>query len=289
MVGVASVLGFVLSFAGLTSRQIQADILSVIPEAARADAEAALTGARQASGLLLLVALAGLLWTGAGLFGTMEQAFAVIFHTPPRGFVRQKLMGFGMMLLFMLLAGLAVGSSLILPALRHVPFIPAALGNGPAALGLQVAMGGLSGFLLFAAIYYVVPNRRQRLSRVVPGALVAAVAFEAVTLLFPLYLQFNKGLQAYGKTFGLFLVLLAFFYFLGVITMIGVEVNSVLYPVPVDHPEPVDEDATTGTGSRPAPAGIGILRNRFVQAWAALGALAISWAMARSIKDRTRG
>jgi membrane protein len=316
LVGIASIIGFALSFTGVTSSQIHADIVAIIPEAARADAEAALSGAKQASGLLLLVALLGLLWTGAGLFGTMEQAFAVIYHTRPRSFIRGKLMGFGMMLLFTALAGLAVGSSLILPALKSLPFVPRSLSTGLLAVALQLVTGTLSSFILFAAIYYVVPNRRQRRDRVWPGALVAAVLFEVVTLTFPLYLEFNKGLQAYGKTFGLFLVLLTFFYFFGLIVMIGVETNSVIHPVPPVPPEQqaragalqrgrrpaaVDKDAfgqaRDGSGpdggrsrapSPPAPAGIGLLRSRWVRLYTALGALTISWAAGRATAGKRR-
>ena len=91
--------------------------------------------------------------------------------------------------------------------------------------------GVLAGFILFATVYYVVPNRRQRWKQVLPGALVAGVLLELVTLLFPIYLSLNRGMAAYGKTFGLFFVLMTFFFFLGLITMLGVEVNSVLYPV----------------------------------------------------------
>ncbi len=69
-----------------------------------------------------------------------------------------------------------------------------------------------------------------------PGALVAGILFEVVTLIFPIYLSLNKGLNAYGKTFGLFFLLMTFFYFVGLITMVGVEVNSVLHPVDAVRP-----------------------------------------------------
>jgi hypothetical protein len=85
-------------------------------------------------------------------------------------------------------------------------------------------------------MYYVIPNRKQQFRKVIPGAMVAAVLFELITLLFPLYISLNNGINQYGKTFGLFFVLMTFFFFLGLITMIGVEVNSVLYPVPIDLP-----------------------------------------------------
>src|SRR5204862_3308119 len=142
--------------------------------------------------------------------------------------------------------------------------------------------------LLFGSMYYVIPNRRQQLRKVIPGALLAGILFEAITLLFPLYLELNKGLNQYGKTFGLLFVLMTFFFFLGLITMIGVEVNSVIYPVPIDLPGkdshavatpawgPEGELAAVGGGrrrERHGHAGSGASRNgrRGIPARAALG------------------
>jgi len=78
----------------------------------------------------------------------------------------------------------------------------------------------------------------RRRVRVAAGALVAGILFEVVTLIFPIYLSINKGLNAYGKTFGLFFLLMTFFYLVGLITVVGVEVNSVLHPVNADQSAP---------------------------------------------------
>src|SRR5205807_552483 len=114
--------------------------------------------------------------------------------------------------------------------------MPLFLYSGVAAFILQVTIGTIAGLLLFGSMYYVIPNRKQQFRKVVPGALVAGILFEAITLLFPLYLELNKGLNQYGATFGLFFLLMTFFFFLGLITMVGVEVNSVLYPEEVERP-----------------------------------------------------
>src|SRR5207302_958507 len=81
--------------------------------------------------------------------------------------------------------------------------IPGCLNSPAAALALQLLLGVAAGCLLFGAIYYVVPNRRQELRKVWPGSLVAGVLFELLTLLFPLYLRLTGSSNTYGKTFGL--------------------------------------------------------------------------------------
>jgi membrane protein len=234
----ASLLGFALRLFGEANIAVYKTIFSVIPNDAGQQNEVirAVSGVKSESGVLFIVGLVGLLWGGSALFGAMEQAFAVIYHTKPRDFIRQRLIAVGMVFLFTILVGIAVASSSILPALKNIPDIPPFLYSGAAAFILQLIVGMVAGFVLFGSIYYVIPNRKQQFRKVVPGALVAGILFELVTLLFPLYLSINRGINQYGATFGLIFLLMTFFFFLGLITMIGVEVNSVIYPVPIELP-----------------------------------------------------
>src|SRR4030081_2624694 len=233
----AAVIGFVVDKFGVASKAFYDYLLQAIPNAdAKSAAADSLYHFQKQQGILLIIGLVGLLWGGSALFGAMEQAFAVIYHTKPRDFIPQKLVAFGMVFLFTVLVGIAVATSALLPALKHIPNIPPVLYSGVAAFILQVIVGITAGFLLFGSIYYVIPNRKQAFRRVIPGALVAGVMFELITLLFPLYLSINRGINQYGATFGLLFLLMTFFFFLGLITMIGVEVNSVIYPVPIDLP-----------------------------------------------------
>jgi membrane protein len=181
---------------------------------------------------LLLVGVAGLLWSASSLFGTMETAFGAVYRTEGRPVLRQKLMSILMMLLFATVAVIAVGSAAVTPYLGWIPGVPGLLAVPVVAAALQATLGALAGVVLFAVIYYVVPNRRQRWPRVLPGALLAGLAFEALSLLFPLYLYANAGLNQYGKSFGFLFVTMTFFYFVGVITMLGAELNARLEPSP---------------------------------------------------------
>jgi len=247
-----SILGFVLRLFGQANAKVTSTIFAMIPDpAAQTQVIRAVDGVKHQSGILFVVGLVGLLWGGSSLFGAMEQAFAVIYHTVPRDFLRQKLIGFAMVFLFTILAGVAVLSSAILPALQQIPGVPSVLARGPLAALLQIVIGVLAGFLLFASIYFVIPNRKQEWGNVWPGALVAGVVFELITLLFPLYLTINKGINQYGATFGLLFILLTFFYFVGLITMLGVEFNAVIFPVPVEQPSGRGEPGRTAASAPP--------------------------------------
>jgi len=242
----SSLLGYALRIFGAANDAVYKTIFSIIPGDPKQQAELfnAVYGVKSQSGVLFLVGLAGLLWGGSALFGAMEQAFAVIYHTKPRDFIRQRLIAFGMVFLFTILVGIAVATSSLLPALKHIPNIPEFLYSGAAAFILQVLVGITAGFVLFGTIYFIIPNRKQNLGKIIPGALVAAVLFELITLVFPLYISLNKGLNQYGATFGLFFLLMTFFFFLGLITMVGIEVNSVLYPEEVERPTGAAQIAT---------------------------------------------
>lgn len=275
-------------------------LLSILPSQTVPGAFEAIHHFQDQKGILILVGVLGLLWGGSALFGAMEQAFAVICHAKPRDFLQQKAMAVGMILLFTVLAGLAVASSLVLPALPAIPGAPPLLKSG-FSLVLQVAVGLLAGFLLFASIYYVVPNRPQEWRKVLPGAALAGALFELVSLLFPTYIALTNSVATYGKTFGLFFVVLTFFFFLGLITMLGVELNSVLYPVRVDQPlrgktltsappagaggngrKPGQASATASANGQAAPS-----VSRGIKTWTALGLAVIASVIGVVVGRRT--
>lgn len=128
-------------------------------------------------------------------------------------------------------------STTIFGLLNQLPYLPIVLANEMVAFVLQVVLGLGTGFLLFMAIYYVVPNRRLAWGQVWIGAALAGVLFEVLSLIFPLYLRLTGAGSTFGKTFGLLFLLMIYFYLLGNVTMVGVEVNSLLYRVPVDQPQ----------------------------------------------------
>lgn len=235
---VAAVLGVALGFLGVGSGGINHTVASLIPDSkAQNDTLVALNSFHQKSGIFFLVGFAGLVWSGTGLFRTMEQGFAVIFHTSQRPLLKGILMSVGMVVLLAVFGGLMLVTTAFLGLLNQLPYLPSILSNGIAVFVVQVVIGVFGGFILYLAIYYVVPNRKMDWGSVWIGAALAAVLFEALSLVFPLYLRLTGAGSGYGKTFGLLFLLMLYFYYIGIVTMVGVEVNSLLYPVPVEQPD----------------------------------------------------
>ncbi len=224
-------LGLLLGRLGVESPAVYASVLSIVPGSQSADTRAALDAMQHRAAIFFLLALVGLTWTGATLFGAMEQAFDAIYQAPARGFLRQKLMGVGMMLLFAALATFSVLSSTLLALAGRVPHPVAPAGLDGAVYLLQPVLAITADVLLFGAIFFVVPNRRQALGDVWPGALLSGLGFYLLTLLFPVYAAIQHStFNQYGKAFAFVFILMSFLYLAGLVTMAGVELNSVRRP-----------------------------------------------------------
>ncbi|MFZ0217374.1 MAG: YihY/virulence factor BrkB family protein [Candidatus Dormiibacterota bacterium] len=255
--------GFALSLVGESQSSIENLVLQMFPgdNGTGQAISSAIRGVQQRSGVFAILAVVSFLWSASGLFGTLEQVFADLDRRATRPFVHQKLMAVGMMLLFCLLAIVAVGSTTAVGFLRTVPipYVPEWIVHGATGPLLTVVVGLLSGIVLFFAIYFIVPTYRRHALRVLPGAIVGGAGFYLLTLVFPLYIQLNKGINQYGKEFAFLFTLLFFFYFLGLITVLGAEMNSVLFPAPAltdrgeEHDDKDPKATTRISGRLPGP------------------------------------
>lgn len=86
-----------------------------------------------------------------------------------------------------------------------------------------------AAFILFllAVLYYFGPNIKQSFRWVSPGSLAATVLFVVAILGIKLYLAVSDPGSAYGVA-GSVIVLLFFFYVVGIVFILGAEINSIL-------------------------------------------------------------
>ncbi len=183
---------------------------------------------RTSTGVFAVVGILGLVWSGSSLFGAMEQGLNSLYACTSRGFLRQKLMAMGMVVVFTVMAVPLVVSGSVLSLLQALPGVPDFLRSGPASLLIQLGAGIVDASLLFGIIFFVVPHRRQQVRDIIPGALFAGVLFEALTLLFPLYFQRVSHSPQWGQTFAFIFLLLFYFLMIGEIIMLGGALNAEL-------------------------------------------------------------
>jgi membrane protein len=199
-----------------TEARFQSFILQMFPGDAQPELQHAIRGVRQSAGLLALVSLGGLVWSASGIFATMEFALTQIFGTKQRDMLRQKLMGFVMMMLLVVALGITVAANAAAGYLaNYIPY----------AWVLSFLIGAAVMVVLLVLLYRFVPNRTFALGEVLPGALLAGVMIEALSLAFPLYARFAGSFNTYGAQFGLFFLLATWLYLLSEVLLIGAVYN----------------------------------------------------------------
>jgi membrane protein len=199
-----------------TEAQLQMLILQIFPTSAQPELEKALHGVKQSAGWLGILSIGGLIWSASSIFGTMEFALSEIFGTKQRDMLRQKVMGFFMMLILVA----AIGFTVVVNSLTA--FLPMV---GPMAEIVGFAAGAAVMIGLLVALYRLVPNRTFTLRQVLPGALLAGTLIEVLSLAFPLYARIAGGFNTYGAQFALFFLLGTWFYLLSELILFGAVFN----------------------------------------------------------------
>jgi membrane protein len=198
-----------------TEASFQSLVVQAFPYSAQPEILNALEGVKRSAGWLGLVSIGGLAWSASSIFATMEFALAEIFGTRQRDVLRQRLMGLVMMVVLIVAIVATVGIN-ALAALVPLPLVGTIT---------SLVVGSAVMVLLLIALYRFVPNRTFRLRDVVPGALLAGVCIEAVSLAFPLYARVAGGFNTYGAQFALFFLLGAWFYLLSQLILLGAVYN----------------------------------------------------------------
>lgn len=199
--------------------------LSLTP-AAEGIIKVALAQLAHESGILGLIAIVLAIFNGSRLFLSMEGYLDIVYHVRPRNPIKQNIMAICMLLLFVILIPITILASsiptLVATLLRQTPFIRVP-GSDLVFSLCGIAGGLIASYMLFQAIYMIVPNQKISFRHSWPGAVIAAVLLELYLLLFPLYV--SRFLSSFAGTLGL-LILLIFFYYFAMILFLGAEVNA---------------------------------------------------------------
>jgi len=204
----------------------------------------ALRAVKQSAGWFGIVSIGGFIWSAGGIFASMEFVFAEIFGIHQRDMIRQKLMGFVMMIVLVAAVGLTAGAN-ALAAL--VPFSSFSWVS-------SFVIGSLVMMVLLVLLYRLVPNRSYQIRHILPGALLAGVLIEALSLAWPLYANVSHGFNTYGKEFALFFLLAAWFYLLSNLILLGAVYNKFRLGDPMKEGLIATPDHQARTIKRPSEA-----------------------------------
>ncbi len=241
ILGLLSILGFATQSA-TAQASARAAILGFFPGDAHTELEKLFTAIQQHSGLLGIIGVVGLLWSGSSLFTGMEFSLGVVVGVRQRSFIRQRGMALVMTILFAaaLVVTIGINSLIALPGI---------------VWGFEPVVGLAVWCLFMLAIYRLVPNRTYRVRELWPGVVIAGTAMEALTLLWPFYAHFSKGASTYGAVFAFVFLLAAWLYFLAEFILLGAVANRMhagepdargLLAEPIARRMPVAEGSRTG-------------------------------------------
>ena len=221
-----AILGLVLG--GLSPQQYNTLVnhfIEVFPSATSAQISAILNGASEqlskANGILWIITIGFAIYYGSRLFVLMENCFGIIYHIRPRTFIAQNVTAIGMLILFIVLIPASIGAG-ALTALA-ISLLPGQFSSGIVDV-IQFLAGYLAAYLLFQAIYIIIPNQKIRFRKSWLGAATAALLLQLYVVFFPLYIEhFLSGLAA---AIGSVVILLIFFYYFAMILILGAEINA---------------------------------------------------------------
>jgi len=235
MVAIVGLLGLV-NAGGEAIRSITDAVNSALPgEAAKALVGPITKSGEQSGGTSLVATLIGValaLWSASSGMVGLQMGLDVAYDVESdRKFVKKRVVAFELMAAMALLGGLAtaliVFGGPIGDALRdNLPF-GSAFGLLWGLIRYVLGLGALTA--LFAAIYYLAPNRETpSWAWVSPGGILAAAIWLVASFGFRFYVSsFGKYAETYGSLAGV-IVLLLWLYLTALALIIGGELNAEL-------------------------------------------------------------
>ncbi len=187
----------------------------LLPEALHADVRRLVVGAHDNSVLLLLLAIAAMLWTSSGAIGVLERCESRILDTPRHSIVfgRMRNLVLGAMVALTVIAA-AAGAPVIGDAADRLDL------RGTLPDGLLIAVNAAGSILVFATIYRYAPKSRLRWDSAIVGAIPAGLGMQLVPAIVGLYFGAAAGL-APARIFLLLAVLLLGLYVMAMILLVG--------------------------------------------------------------------
>jgi len=176
------------------------------------------------AGVILIIGVVFAIFGASRLFITIDQCITIVYRLPERTFLRQNIMAFGMLFIFIILVIIMLAASSAPSAL--ISIIPG--GGSHAGIFIAGVLFSLFvAFVLLEAIYWIVPNKKMSFKVTWCGALVAACTLEIFIILFPLYVRRFMG--NYAGQIGFAVIFLLFLYYFATILILGAQINAFFF------------------------------------------------------------
>lgn len=195
--------------------------------------------AKRMGGLLSLSLILAFWAASTGVYGTMQQLNISYEVSEDRSFLKSRATAMALTLLF---GGLLISAfTMIVVGGLLQRWLVASIGGGK-FVDLAFSIGRWTTIIIgilaaFSVIYYYGPNVKQRFRFVTPGSLLSAILLVAVSLGFKFYVEKFGDFNATYGSIGTVIVLLLWLNFMGLVTLLGSEINSL-----IEHYSPEGKD-----------------------------------------------
>ncbi len=197
----------------LVTHEVEHIILEAFPAGTRGDIGRLIFSAVKHPRTVGFFSLLAMLWSCSALFSCIGGALNALHGVTGRNVIRQRLMGLH-------LTPALLGTIALLVVMEtltdHLPRTPV----------IGVVAAGIVLTFLIAFIYRTAPNTQVPLRLALPGAFMATLLIEAVTLAFPLYSRLSAEVSALGRGLAIALVLLAWLYLVAHMLLLGAYFNN---------------------------------------------------------------
>jgi len=187
----------------------------------------------QSPGLLTFGFAAALWATSSGVVALMKALNSVYDVEESRPFWKVRLIAVGMALLTAVIALMAAGVAIVVPAIANAV-------GGPLATvitWLRLPLAGLLMLFLWAVLYFVLPDVKQSFKFITPGSLIGVAVWLLASWGFSVYVtNFGKYEATYGALGGV-IVMLMWMWISSQVLLLGAEINAVL-----EHASPEGKD-----------------------------------------------
>ncbi len=226
-----SIFGLIIDTLSLQTNHTLIHRLTTVLPISQEFIQLALSRLAKHSGVLALATFLVSAYYGTRLFTILDYCFNRIYGLSARQGLRKWLLAIKMLLLFILMIPVLFVISAI-PSVLSTTLVRYLFGDSTTSRILIALASALAGLLiastLFLMVYMVIPNRRVSLREAWKGALLAGLALEIYLLAFPFYAARSLNLNDNASTAGFALVILVLFYYMGLILLLGAEINVFL-------------------------------------------------------------
>lgn len=189
-----------------------------------------ITSAVNSRNIAGIVGILGLLWAGTAVFGSIRKGINATWGiTRPRSFLKERLIDITFMVVAAVLMLISIFSTAILTYLMEIlEFITRETYVDGALLWerLATALPPTLSFIVFFAIYWLLPNTNVKITEPLPGAIVATTGFEILKNVFVWFIGNSSIYSTIYGSVGSIVVLLVWVYVSSIILLFGSTITS---------------------------------------------------------------